>query len=163
MDINDSLYLWISIMQLWICIIQLHIFIITLWAAITIYLNDCYINHIYTQFNYDYPWGIMDIHIWIMDVHNWILDIYNCWILWIAMTELWITMIDPHEDVINRKHFRITDPLWGESTGHQWIPLTKVSDAELWWLLWSALEQTFEHTIETHVIWDAIALTMTTL
>ena len=28
-------------------------------------------------------------------------------------------------------------PLWGESTGHRWIPLTKGSNAELWYLpLW---------------------------
>ena len=24
--------------------------------------------------------------------------------------------------------FRVTDPLWGESTGHRWIPLTKAND-----------------------------------
>ena len=29
-------------------------------------------------------------------------------------------------------------PLWGESTGDRWIPLTKASDAELWCSLWSA-------------------------
>ena len=28
-----------------------------------------------------------------------------------------------------------TDPLWGEFTGQRWIPLTKVSDAELWCFL----------------------------
>ena len=54
--------------------------------------------------------------------------------------------------------FRVTGTLWGESTG-QWIPLTKASDAERW----SAPEQTVEQTIETHVIWDAIALIMTSL
>ena len=27
--------------------------------------------------------------------------------------------------------FRVTGPLWGESTGHRWIPLTKARDAEL--------------------------------
>ena len=27
--------------------------------------------------------------------------------------------------------FRVTGPLWGEYTGHPWIPLTKASDAEL--------------------------------
>ena len=32
-----------------------------------------------------------------------------------------------HDDNISR----VTDPLWGESTGHQWISLTKASDAEL--------------------------------
>ena len=37
-----------------------------------------------------------------------------------------------HDDVIRWKYFRVTGPLWGESTGHQWIPITKVNDAELW-------------------------------
>ena len=32
--------------------------------------------------------------------------------------------------------FHITGPLWGESTGHWWIPLTKASDMELWCFLW---------------------------
>ena len=38
--------------------------------------------------------------------------------------------------------FHITAPLWGESTGHWWIPLTKANDAELWCFLWSAPEPT---------------------
>ena len=28
----------------------------------------------------------------------------------------------------NGNIFRVTGPLWGESTGHRWIPLTKASD-----------------------------------
>ena len=32
---------------------------------------------------------------------------------------------DVHNDVMRWKHFHITDPLWGESIGYQWIPLTK--------------------------------------
>ena len=63
----------------------------------------------------------------------------------------------------NGNIFRFIGPLWGESIGDQWIPLTKASDAELWYFLWSAPEQTVEQTIETPVIWDAIALTMTLL
>ena len=51
----------------------------------------------------------------------------------------------------------------GESTGHRWIPLTKASDAELWCFLWSAPEQTVEQIIDTPVIWDAIALIITSL
>ena len=43
-------------------------------------------------------------------------------------------------------------PLWGEFTGHRWIPLTKASDAELWRFLWSALEQTVEQTVKLWVI-----------
>ena len=41
-----------------------------------------------------------------------------------------------HDDVIKRKHFRVTGPLCGEFTGHRRIPLTKASDAELWCVLW---------------------------
>ena len=37
----------------------------------------------------------------------------------------------------NRSLFRVTGPLWGESTDDQWIPLTKASDAELWRFLWT--------------------------
>ena len=58
----------------------------------------------------------------------------------------------------NGNIFRVIGPLWGESIGHRWIPLSKTSDAELWCILWSAPEQTVEQTIETLVIWDAIAL-----
>ena len=52
---------------------------------------------------------------------------------------------------------RVAGPLWGESTGHRWIPLTKASDVELWCFLWSAPEQTVEQTIETPVILDGYA------
>ena len=44
-----------------------------------------------------------------------------------------------------------------------WIPLTKASDAELWYFLWSAPEQMVEQTIKMPVIWDAIMLIMTSL
>ena len=48
-----------------------------------------------------------------------------------------------HDDVIKWKHFRITDPLCGDVTGpRRIIPLTKASDAELCYFLWSAPEQT---------------------
>ena len=33
---------------------------------------------------------------------------------------------------------RVTGHLCGEFTGHRWIPITKASDAELWWFFWSA-------------------------
>ena len=32
----------------------------------------------------------------------------------------------------NGNIFRVSGPLWGEFTGHLWIPLTKATDAELW-------------------------------
>ena len=41
--------------------------------------------------------------------------------------------------------------------------LAKASDAELWCFLWSVSEQKFEQTIETPVIWDAIAPIMTSM
>ena len=63
----------------------------------------------------------------------------------------------------NASIFRIIGPLWVEFTSHRWIPLTKTSDAELWCLHLSAPEQTVELTIETPVIWDAIALIITSL
>ena len=36
----------------------------------------------------------------------------------------------------NGNMFRVTGPLWGEFTGHRWIPLTKASDAERWCFRW---------------------------
>ena len=33
----------------------------------------------------------------------------------------------------NGNLFHVTGPLWGEFTGHRWIPRTKASDAELWY------------------------------
>ena len=54
-------------------------------------------------------------------------------------------------------------PLCGEFTGHRWIPLTKASDVKLWCVLWSASEQTVDQTMEMPVIWDAIALNVTSL
>ena len=63
----------------------------------------------------------------------------------------------------NGNIFRVIGLLCGEFTGHRWIPLTKADDAELSCFLWSAPEQTVGQTIETPVIWDAIALIMTSL
>ena len=68
-----------------------------------------------------------------------------------------------HDDVIKWKHISCYWPFVRETTAHQWIPLTKVSDAELWCFLWFAPGQTGEQTIETPVICDAIALLMTSL
>ena len=80
---------------------------------------------------------------------------------------LWLTLINNiywfHDDVIKLKVFRVTGSLWEKSTGHWWIPLTKASDAELWFLLWFAPEQTVEHIIELLAIWDTIGLIMTSL
>ena len=66
-------------------------------------------------------------------------------------------------DVIKWKHFPRYWPFVRESTGHRWIPLTKSRNAEPWYFLRSAPEQAIEQTLETQVIWDAIALIMTSL
>ena len=42
----------------------------------------------------------------------------------------------------NGNIIRVTGPLCGEFTGHQWIPCTKASEAELWCFLWFAPELT---------------------
>ena len=55
----------------------------------------------------------------------------------------------------------VTGPWCVEFTGHRSIPLTKASDAELWYFLWTTSEQTVEQTMETPVVWDAIAPIMT--
>ena len=52
----------------------------------------------------------------------------------------------------NGNIFRVTGPLWRESTGHRWIPLTLASDEELWCFLWFVSEQAVKQTIETSVI-----------
>ena len=61
------------------------------------------------------------------------------------------------------KVFRVIGLLWGESAGPRCIPLTEVGDAELWGFLLSAPEQMSNQAIEMPIIWDAIALTMTSL
>ena len=65
----------------------------------------------------------------------------------------------------NGSIFCVTGPLWGEFTGHRWIPVTKASNAELWCFLWFTPEQTVAQTIDTPVIWDPlyIALIMMSL
>ena len=47
-----------------------------------------------------------------------------------------------HDDVIKWKHLPRYWPLWGDSNGHRWIPLTKASNAELWCFFPCAHEQT---------------------
>ena len=43
------------------------------------------------------------------------------------------------------------------------IPLTNAGDAEIWCFLLTAPEQMVEQTIETWVIWDAIAVILKSL
>ena len=65
------------------------------------------------------------------------------------------------DDIIKWKHIPRYWSFGREFTGHRWIPLTKASDGELLCFLWFVHEQMVEQTIETPVIWDAIALIMT--
>ena len=53
-----------------------------------------------------------------------------------------------HDDVIKWKRFPVRSP-------------KNARDAEPWYILWSAPEQTMLQTIEALVFWDAIALIMT--
>ena len=43
-----------------------------------------------------------------------------------------------HDDLIKWKHFPRYWPFVRRITGLRWIPRTKASDAEPWWVLWSA-------------------------
>ena len=52
--------------------------------------------------------------------------------IWDVATE-WVYMITSSTGGI----LRVTEFLWGEFTGPRWIPLTKTSDAELRYFLWS--------------------------
>ena len=54
--------------------------------------------------------------------------------------------------------FHITGPLCRESTGPQWIPSQRASDAQLWRFLWSQPEQTNEQTVERQVNWNLLTL-----
>ena len=72
--------------------------------------------------------------------------------------QVWLTWA--HDNVIKRIFFHVTGILLEESGG---FPLTNASDEELWCFLWSAPEQTVEQTIEMSVIWDAMALIMTSV
>ena len=56
-----------------------------------------------------------------------------------------------------RHQIEIFSALLALCKGIRRIPLTKASDGDLWCFLWSAPEQTMEHTIETPVIWNANA------
>ena len=47
----------------------------------------------------------------------------------------------------SRNIFRVTGPLWGESIGRQWIPLTKTSHVDLWCFLWLCKQSRY---LDTH-------------
>ena len=74
-----------------------------------------------------------------------------------------VTRFWQHVDVTNWKHFPRYWPFVRGIHRSPVNPPTKASDAELWCFLWSTPEQTIEQTIETPVIWDAMAPIMTLL
>ena len=81
----------------------------------------------------------------------------------VARVQLTFQILTSMMTSTNGNIFSITGTFVRGTTSHRWIPLTKASDAELWYFLWSVPEQTVEQTIEAPVIWDAIALIMTSL
>ena len=81
----------------------------------------------------------------------------------IAINQTVLCILFFHDDVIKWKIFRVTGPLCGEFTGDRWIPLTKASDADLWCFLWSSPWINGWVNNRKPVIWDAIALTVTSL
>ena len=83
---------------------------------------------------------------------------FGYWIEHVTIRPSYVMITSSNGNIV-----RVTGPLWGESTGHRWIHLTKASDAELWWFIWSAPIQTVEQTTETPMIWDAIVLIMPSL
>ena len=69
----------------------------------------------------------------------WSRENYTFWYYISLVLLSLIMMTSPNGNI-----FRVTGSLWGESTGHRWIPLTKASDMELLCFLWSTSEQTVE-------------------
>ena len=65
------------------------------------------------------------------------IDFENIFLLTWHWMSSWISMMMPSNGTI----FCVTGPLWGEFTGHRWIPITQASDAEFWYFLWSSPEK----------------------
>ena len=94
---------------------------------------------------------------------KWTLRLQYCHFLYMGLFYLIFDSCLIMMALSNGNLFRVTGPFCGEFTGNRWIPHTKASKAELWYFLWSAPEQTVGLTIVTPVIWDSIALIMTSL
>ena len=79
--------------------------------------------------------------------------LYGCDYLSIAQTpDQLIADSKTHDDVIEWKHFRHNRPLWGESTVHRCILLTKSCDLGPRCFLSSEPEQTVVQRIDTPVV-----------
>ena len=71
-------------------------------------------------------------------ISNWYVELkYNILILqnkfWILFNSGVYVVSSTMMASSNENIFRLTGPLWGEFTRDRWNPLTKASDAELWW------------------------------
>ena len=70
-----------------------------------------------------------------------------------AMAADWCMMTASNGNI-----FRVTGPLFGEFTGHLWIPLTKASEAELWCFLRSAPKQSWGWWSDLRAHYDVIVM-----
>ena len=57
--------------------------------------------------------------------------------------------------------FLVTGLLWEESTSHQRIPLTNVSDAVIWFFFDVRMNKRLNEKVDITVIWDPLALIVT--
>ena len=77
------------------------------------------------------------------DPSKWSSSTRKTWIGYLSLLVPWLRHTERLAIMMTSSKgnmFRVTGPLWGESTGHRWIPLTKTSDAVLWCFLWSVHE-----------------------
>ena len=92
------------------------------WAAMTLTWHFCHVTQDFTH----------EIHILWKIAHT--VMFIPC--VWLPQTFLCVNETSPNEKI-----FRVTGPLCREFTDHRWIPLTKVSDAELWWFCYLHLKK----------------------
>ena len=106
--------------------------------------------------------GLLFDHYFVLHEYDaiWAILLYeNCYLINVSVTNALkrnSTMTSSNGNI-----FRVTRPFWREPTDAG--GLKKASDAELWCFLWYAPQQTIQQTMETSVIWDAIALIMTSV
>ena len=80
-----------------------------------------------------------------------------------SVSHRWISLTKAGDAELGCFLWSTPEQMVEQAIGDRWIILTKASVAELWWFPWSTSEQTVEQAIEMSVIWDAIALIMTSL
>ena len=150
------------------------ILLVTLWnTRHSLSKNLCRQNSSFTWINYRMFYMFFDLH---YDI--WFCVVEICQFIFLSNIIMLRTYLNKSQTTFQAllgnsgltmmtsskgNNLRVTGHLWGEFTGHRWIPLTKASDAELWCFLWATPGQTVEQTLETPVIWDTIVLIMTSL